>query len=319
MKAETGSPALRRTDHNADRGCAIDICIPFYKSDPTELIATLAGQDGAQEAALRIYDDGSDDPAMTARIEAALALFPGRSTLLQADRNRGRAAARNALLNAAESDWILLLDSDTRIDKAGFLSAYRNAARKEGGPCCIVGGSVIDPALITPATALHALQSQVSECLPARVRATDPGRYVFTMNLFLHRTILERIPLDEGFVGWGWEDVDWGLRIAARYPVIHIDNPAVHLGLMTVPEVLRKYRESGPNFVRLLNAHPDAVARMPLYRWARRFAALPGHRRLIPLAAGCARARVLPMRTRLAALKVCRALIHAAALHDAES
>lgn len=299
------------------RASDIDICIPVYKTDPTPLILQLAQQNGAERAALRIYDDGSGDPELIRTIRQALARFPGRTTLIEGFENRGRSVARNALLSVAESDWLLLLDCDMRLPDAGFLDVYRAAVEGQPGPCCIVGGFQIDPQSITSATRLHALQSMMSDCLPAQVRSVDPGRYVFTSNIFMHRTIAESVRFDEGFAGWGWEDVDWGLRIVTRYPVHHIDNPAVHVGLDTTSSILRKYMESVQNFLRMLESHPEAVARMPVYRWASQFSRLPGCGVLVFVARGCANAGVVPPRVRLLALKVYRAGLYGSEMHRA--
>lgn len=306
-----------RHDRNADLPCHLDICIPVYRTDPTGLVSALARQNGARQAGLRILDDGSQDLALTRAITRALAGYPGPSTLLTAIENRGRAEARNALLNAAESDWILLLDSDMRVDDTAFLQTYRDAARAQDGPCCIVGGFTIDPALVTRQTRLHARQSILSECLPAATRATDSGRYVFTSNIFLHRAILGQVPFDAGFTGWGWEDVDWGLRLASRFAVIHIDNPAVHLGLDTAPMLLAKYGQSGANFLRLAQRQPQAVARMRLYHWARSLSRLPGVSVAQALAARAAQAGFLPLRLRLLALKLYRAAAYGKAMRHA--
>ena len=305
--------ASRRSHRTSD----IDICIPVYKTDPTPLILQLAQQNGAERAALRIYDDGSGDPGLIRSIKDALARFPGRTTLIEGFENRGRSVARNSLLAVAEGDWLLLMDCDMRLPGPGFLDAYRAAAKEQSGPCCIVGGFQIDPQAVTSATRLHALQSMVSDCLPAQVRSADPGRYVFTSNIFMHRAIAESVRFDEGFNGWGWEDVDWGLRIVNRYPVQHIDNPAVHIGLDTTPSILRKYMESVQNFLRMLESHPDAVARMPIYRWACQFSRLPGCGVLVFVARGCANAAVVPPRVRLLALKVYRAGLYGSELHRA--
>lgn len=307
---------IARRPH-AGRATDIDICIPVYKTDPTPLILQLAEQNGADRAALCIYDDGSGDPGLIGKIKEALARFPGRITLIEGFENRGRSVARNELLSTAQSEWLLMLDCDMRLPDAGFLDAYRAAARDLRTPCCIVGGFVIDPQSVTSDTRLHALQAMMSECLPARVRSTDPGRYVFTSNIFMHRSVAETVRFDEGYAGWGWEDVDWGLRIVSRFPVHHIDNPAVHVGLDTTPSILRKYMESVQNFLRMLESHPEAVARMPIYRWANQFSRLPGCGLLVYLSRNCASAAVVPPRVRLLALKVYRAGLYGSELHRA--
>lgn len=295
----------------------LEICIPVFRQDPSDLIADLSRQKGAADVALRIYDDGSGDPALIARIRDALARFPGRTVLSGLAENLGRAAARNALMLGAQAEWLLFLDADMRIAGDGFLDSYLAAAARQKGPCCIVGGFGVDPDLVTSATRLHAMQSRKSECLEAARRNLDPGRYVFTSNIFLHHRICREIPFDSRFRGWGWEDVEWGLNITRRYPVIHIDNPAIHLGLDEDTTLLGKYENSDQNFLLMLQEHPESVARMPVYRIARRLAQLPVRRALIW---SCRRAvvsgrSVLPVSFRLCALKVFRAAIYAQALH----
>ena len=113
---------------------------------------------------------------------------------------------------------------------------------------------------------------------------------------------------DDGFAGWGWEDVDWGLRVAGQYPVTHIDNTATHLGLDDTESLLRKFGESGANFARLAERHPEAVRRMRLWTMAKACSRLPLRGLWTPLSRSVARTSWMPMRLRLAALKFYRAL-----------
>lgn len=296
----------------------LEICIPIFRYDPSALIRGLARQEIASETTLRIYDDGSGDPHLTAKIVEALRDFPGRTVLMTAAKNLGRAGARNALMTASRADWLLFLDGDMQINGDQFLVAYQEAAARQAGPCCIVGGFDVDLNRVTSATRLHALQSCKSECLSAEIRNSDPGRYVFTSNIFLHRQIFAEVPFDSRFQGWGWEDVEWGISIARRFPVIHIDNAAIHLGLDLDQALLKKYECSSPNFMLMLETHPETVKRMPVYRYALKLSRLPF---LSALSWGCKQAvvsgrRVLPASLRLYALKLFRASIYAQALYD---
>lgn len=296
----------------------LEICIPIYRYDPSDLIHQLARQRGAARAVLRIYDDGSNDPALTERISRALKSFPGMVVLMSVAENLGRAQARNALIAASSADWLLFLDADMKIDADDFLQVYQEAAaRQGGGPCCIVGGFGVDLRTVTPATRLHALQSCMSECLNAATRRSEPGRFIFTSNIFLHRQICLAIPFNNGFSGWGWEDVEWGLNIVRHYPVMHIDNAAIHLGLDEDAALLLKYERSGPNFMLMLAQHPESVKRMPVYRFAQSISHFP----LISALTWTTRRAVLggrpllPARLRLFALKLFRVSIYAQALH----
>ncbi len=254
----------------------LDICIPVYRQDPTRLILELARQKSAEDSCLLIYDDGSGDPELTAQISAALQAYPGPSRLLTGIENRGRSGARNALIAAGSADWLLFLDGDMQIISNDFLMAYRAAAARQSLPCCIVGGFDVHRSGGPASTRLHVLQSCRSECLTAAQRNLDPGRFVFTSNIFLHRRICAEIPFDNHFRGWGWEDVEWGLNIARAYPILHIDNAAIHLGLDQDHDLVRKYERSGPNFMLLLAHHPESVKRMQIYRIARLASHLPG-------------------------------------------
>lgn len=120
----------------------------------------------------------------------------------------------------------------------------------------------------------------------------------------VHRSIFETVPFDEDFTGWGWEDVDWGLRVAAAFWVRHIDNTATHLGLEPDHRLLAKFGTSGHNFARLAAKHPAQAQSMPLMRAAQRVKGIP---LLQPVARALAASRFLPDRVRVLSLKLYRA------------
>lgn len=291
-------------------GGTLTICVPCYHDDAGALIAALGSMAEASEVDVLLYDDGSADERMTGRIRDGLASLPGHGALITAAGNGGRAHARNRLIAAARTDWILFLDADMRPDDAGFLARYIEAARQCEGPALIAGGFSLKHVTPTASTALHAAQSRRSECVDAATRRTAPGRYVFTSNILIHRTVLDNVGFDEGFTGWGWEDVDWGLRVAERYPVIHIDNTATHLGLDTAPVLLDKFGGSGANFARMAARHPQAAEAMPLYRMARLARRLPLRSACRRLARAGAASSLLPLGLRLALLKSYRAIAY---------
>ena len=75
----------------------------------------------------------------------------------------------------------------------------------------------------------------------------------------IRRDIFEAEPFDPSFVGWGWEDVEWGMRVSRRHPIAHIDNPATHLGLAPAAAMAAKFEQSAANFARVVAAHGDIV------------------------------------------------------------
>ena len=116
---------------------------------------------------------------------------------------------------------------------------------------------------------------------------------------------------DEGFRGWGWEDVEWGMRVSRRWPVTHLDNPAVHLGLDDARTLTAKYEQSAANFARVVAAHPEMVARYPSFRVARALRRAPLRPLWRPLLKQLALASAAPLTLRVFAAKTYRAALYA--------
>ena len=310
----SGPPGLAETitENGKTSAATMSICIPAWRDAASPLLASLARLPEHLLCEVLVYDDGSDDPDMTATIKAHIDALDGPAKLITAHENKGRSFARNRLMDHARYDWLLMLDADMLPDDDQFLARYLDAISSAEGPALIAGGFSLDQVTANRAQALHASQSVRSECLSAAERKTEPGRFVFTSNILAHRQILTSISFDDGYQGWGWEDVDWGLRVAERFPIIHIDNTATHLGLDTTDALLRKYGTSGANFARLASQHPEAVANMSLYKAARFLGSVPGTPMIATICKALARDRfgLTPMGLRLFALKLYRAAIY---------
>jgi len=289
---------------------AITIAIPTYRHDPGDLIRSLAACERAEDAHIVIYDDGSCDADLVVRLEQSASDWPGKSTIVIGAENAGRSHARNRLIAHSNSDWILFLDADMLPDSVNFLTSYLSAITNTTQPALIAGGFSLQQVTPNPSQTLHAAQSRTSECIEAKIRSKEPGRYVFTSNILAHRKVLETIFFDDGFSGWGWEDTDWGLRVAKAFPVIHIDNTATHMGLDNTNALISKYGNSGENFARMVRRNPQEADTMALTKAARKLAKLPGRpivRSLSKLAAKSS----LPASLRLKALKLYRAAVYA--------
>lgn len=300
---------------NAKSGEArITICVPTWKDSADALLCSLARLPGAERCTLLVFDDGSLDADLTSQLARHAMRFPGPARLISAPKNVGRSHARNRLKDLAESDWVLFLDADMQPDDDAFLSNYLTAIDTQAEPSLIAGGFSLKNVRPTDETRLHAAQSSTSECVSAEVRRQSPGRYVFTSNILVHRQILDAVRFDPGFVGWGWEDVDWGLRVASDYPVIHIDNTATHLGLDPDPKLIEKYAGSADNFARLVERHPETMSATPLYKMARTLRPLPGRTIIESSALKLAKMRGAPLKARLFGLKLYRASVYGASL-----
>ncbi|MGF1462995.1 MAG: glycosyltransferase family 2 protein [Maricaulaceae bacterium] len=295
----------------------LSVLIPFFRDDPCDLVDRLNAQIGGladpQAVELALYDDGSGDEGLTARVAERVSAAPGPARLFTGAPNAGRSTARNELSRQARAGYHLYLDADMAPDAEDFLARWLSVIEAHK-PAAAFGGFSVAQIACAPQTALHYALAASSEALPAAIRNRYPAKHLCTSNLLVRSDIMAAYRFDEGFKGWGWEDVEWAARVAADHTVTHIDNPATHFGLEPAERLLAKFQASGPNFARLIAKHPALKGQLPVYRAAQLIKRLPGARLAKPIWASLARGRVWPVRLRLIALKLWRASWYAEAL-----
>ena len=308
---------MRRVDSPAWRAAEprLSVLIPFLRDDPTVLLAMLDRETPELHDAVEVVllDDGTGDADLTARLEAVVADLALPVRLLSSPDNLGRSRGRNRLTAEARGRHWLFLDSDMRPDSADFLQTWL-ALAKIDDPAVAFGGFSLDQAPHERRTAVHRAMALRSDCTPGIERARQPEKHVFTSNLLVRRDVFEVEAFDADFAGWGWEDVEWGMRVARRWPIVHIDNPATHMGLDTVETLAAKYEQSAANFARVAAKHPEVVATYPSYRAARLIRRTPGHRLARPLFKAIAMLDVLPDPARAFSLRLYRAALYAEAV-----
>lgn len=292
----------------------ISVLVPFYQYDCSALVTRLCALALAEPSSLELVlaDDGSPDGRFADAMVPVFEQAAVPSTLLRFARNQGRAVIRNLLAQAARGSYLLYLDADMMPDEDDYLARYIALAR--GGQADIVygGRSAKFCDRLDPAVQLHRHFTARNETIPAEVRSQASAYHFYSCNFIARREVLAAIPLDEQFVGWGWEDMEWAARASERFTLLHIDNPASHLGLMGPERILAKYDESTGNFQRMLALRPAMVLPTTLYRTAR------GLKRLSvgPLAKRVSRALavspLVPLRVRLVALSMYKAALYSA-------
>lgn len=233
----------------------LSILIPVYNYNAAPLFRRLQEQSLriAEDPAIEIIavDDGSTEKFNNPAAAEQLALVSYR----ELQENRGRSFVRNYLLALSRGRYALFLDADMMPDRDDFVRTYYDLA--QGGADIICGGisyrQYEDP---DPSASFYLYKSHKTEALPAACRNKSPWRYFFTSNLLVRRDIMEKIRFDERFQGYGYEDIDWGIRIAKVYGIQHIDNTCTHFGVMSKDQVLHRMRESIENYALLCCLHP---------------------------------------------------------------
>ena len=173
-------------------------------------------------------------------------------------------------------------------------------------PAVAFGGFSLHQAPYNQDHALHRRLALRSDCARANVRRRHPEKFVFTSNLLIRRDVFETESFDESFTGWGWEDVEWGVRVSRTHKILHIDNPATHLGLDAARILAAKYEQAGANFALILKAHPDVVRHYPTYKVGRAMRFAPMRRLWRPALKAMALADPMPLPLRALSMRLYR-------------
>jgi glycosyltransferase involved in cell wall biosynthesis len=277
------------------------------------LIEGLSKSAHCSDVEIILLDDASPQKWPVAQIKHSAMHSPLSISLIESPDNLGRSGARNALLQSSRGAHVLFLDADMIPDSEDFLDRWI-ALINSSNPDIAFGGFTLLHAKVSSATALHRFVSLRSDCRPAALRNRDPAQFTTTSNLLVRRSVLDLVPFDEGFSGWGWEDVDWALRAASHYRILHVDISATHDGLDDTDTLLRKALQAGPNYRRLVERHPIAVQRFRSFGLAKRLSKLPMLERLKTGFRALTRIESAPMPVRAAAYKLFRTLTYAASL-----
>jgi glycosyltransferase involved in cell wall biosynthesis len=290
-----------------EKGLALSVVTPFHKNDPSLLLSILTRQCIGQSVELIIVDDGSKDEALTSKVKAYVAGFPTAAKLITFETNQGRSAARNRLIGDAKAPYILFLDSDMAPDSDLFISDW--LALIEGfQPEIAYGGFTTAQVPDLPHLKLARALAQSGDCHGADVRATRGPLAVATSNLLVRADIMQQVRFDSGFVGWGWEDVDWALRAAqAGFVISHVPIPATHMGLDEPAVLMEKFAKAGPNFRLIVERHPQMQSTQGT-RLAKLLAHFPFQNWLQKLLYKVALADTMPIRVRSLAARAWRAL-----------
>lgn len=288
----------------------LSVLIPTYRDDPSALLKAL--DERGADAEIVLLDDGGGDADLTRRMAARIAAMKLPARLIALSPNEGRAKGRNRLASHARGRHLLFLDSDMLPDPPGFLARWAAVAHDDV-PVAF-GGFTLDQTPRRPEHELHRAMALKSDCTPAPERAKEPEKHVFTSNLLVRRDVFETVAFDEGFAGWGWEDVEWAMRVARSYPILHIDNSATHLGLDTAATLASKYEQSAANFARVVKSHFEVVSGYPSYRAAKALKSLPLRGTWRPMLKSFALAEAAPTPLRAFALRLYRAALYSDAV-----
>lgn len=241
----------------------MSILIPVFNWDLSLLLPSLAAEiDRFQlgdKVEVVVMDDHSTDATLRSRNEALLAGL-AKPYLKQSilGRNVGRAAIRNLLAAEASGEFLLFLDCDVLPDRPDFVRSYLFYAGS--GEFDVVSGGISYRTRVLDGREFdyHAYLGGRKEVKGAAVRNREAWRHILTSNIMVRKSVFQATPFDERFTGYGYEDIEWGARLAEKFKILHIDNTASHLGLVSKARTHEKMVNSVSNYLLLKSLRPAA-------------------------------------------------------------
>jgi glycosyltransferase involved in cell wall biosynthesis len=180
--------------------------------------------------------------------------------VVEMKKNSGRSVIRNQLAIQAAYEWLLFIDADTEIPGKSFIGNYLSFTGNETS--CVCGGRTYksqEP--LKPELYLHWKYGKSREVKTAKKRNKQPWSGFQSNNFLIRKRVFESLTFNEKISGYGHEDSLFGLELKNRnIRILHIDNPALHIGLEDSVRFLEKAKEGVRNLLKVHLLQPEIAA-----------------------------------------------------------
>ncbi len=232
----------------------ISVCLPVYNFDINELTEELLSQaiEYNIDIEILVFDDCS--LSFYKKRNSGIAVN-SNVQYLEFDHNLGRSKIRNRLADFAKGSWLLFLDCDMMPESRQFLKNYNNEIDQASVIC---GGISYGARPFKNELLLRWRYGIHRESKNAARRQIFSYASFMSGNFMISKDAFNQIRFNEEISGYGHEDTLFGLDLKKNnIPILHINNPCIHLGLEPCFDYLAKTEQGIINLVRLLRIVPE--------------------------------------------------------------
>jgi glycosyltransferase involved in cell wall biosynthesis len=216
----------------------ISILIPTYNYNVFPLVANLQKQCEVLKIdyEILVFDDASKNKKKLEDNEKINLLENCSFQILE--KNIGRSKIRNLLAEKAKYDWLLFLDADTFPSNSDFIAKYLAVFHERNS---VVFGGIKYPDNNSKNFTLRHKYGTQRESLPLYERLKNPYKSFITMGFAIKKEVFQKIKFNEKLTGYGYEDSVFGFELQKNnIPLLHIDNPVIHLNLENNDDFINK-------------------------------------------------------------------------------
>lgn len=241
----------------------ISILIPVFNFDVRPFVKQLSEQCSQCQIQFEIIclDDGSAPSFNKLNKEvAAIAGF----RYVESEVNLGRSRVRNALANMARYEHLLFLDCDGLCPDTEYIQRYLPVLHH---PVVYGGRTYADEAPDDHSLYFHWYCGSNREAILCEDRLKTPYRSFMTNNFLVHKSVYEKIKMDERLSGYGHEDTLFALQLEqSGIPILHIKNPIEHIGIEPIQVFLDKTANAQRNLAFIMR-HVNVAKGIKLVRY----------------------------------------------------
>lgn len=239
----------------------VSVVIPTYNRKETleVVLPSLFRQNHPKEAfEIIVVDSGSTDGTIE-----FLKSFQDRNLRFFSQENRGRSGARNKGIREAKGDLVLFTDADI-IAHENLISEHIKYYREH--PDSAVIGCEVQVNSLEEYARVKDNRKQFRTLHPEN-RKKLSWLYFLTGNALVSRQKLIQVGMfDEGFTGYGHEDLELGYRLEASGVKIRYNPNAInyHWHPVEFSEQCKKMKLAGTSTVRFYNKYRDPIIKIKL-------------------------------------------------------